>query len=311
MQSIAGQLFLAYSRLRMRSIARWMADPASEQQRLLEHLLRSAARTRFGSDHDLGRARSVGDFQARVPLRQFQDLKPYWDRLRAGERDLLWPGKIRLFAVTSGSTGEPKYVPVSDEGLQGFLRAGRDILSHYIVNTGDAEHFKGKFLYLGGARELEAGLHGTMTSDLSGIVNEETPWAYRPFRLPTPRVHLVTGWEAKLEAVADEAWNADVRGVSGIPSWLVALFERVLQRRRAAGLPAENIAQAWPNLGLLVHGGVSFDPYRDLFVQLIGKPVYNLEVYLCSEGFLALQDQPDSRDLLLRMDAGIFHEFVP
>ncbi|MBN2194772.1 MAG: GH3 auxin-responsive promoter family protein [Polyangiaceae bacterium] len=311
MPSVMGQLFLAYSRLRLRRIARWMSEPAAEQRRLLVRLARRAAGTQFGCDHELGSVRSVEDFQARVPLRQFHDLKPYWDRLRAGERDVLWPGKIRLFAVTSGSTGEPKYVPVSDEGLKGFLRAGRDILSHYIVNTGDADHFLGKFLYLGGARELAPGPHGTINGDLSGIVNEETPWAYRPYRLPTPRVHLITDWEAKLEAVADEAWNADVRGVSGIPSWLVALFERVLERRRAAGLPAGVITEAWPNLALLVHGGVSFEPYRDLFRQLIGRSVYDLEVYLGSEGFLAIQDQPESRDLLLRMDAGIFHEFVP
>ncbi len=288
-----------------------MAEPAAEQERLLLHLTHRAADTRFGRDHDLGRVRSVADYRRRVPLRQFHDLDPYWARLREGERDVVWPGKIRRFAVTSGSTGVAKYVPVSDEGLQGFLRAGRDILSHYIVNTGARDHFRGKFLYLGGSREPKPGPHGTVNSDLSGIVAEETPWAYKPFRLPSPRVHLISDWEAKLEAVAEEAWNADVRAISGIPSWMVALFERVLERRRTAGLPADTIAQAWPNLELVVHGGVSFDPYRALFAQLIGKAVYYQEVYLGSEGFLAIQDQPDSRDLLLRMDAGIFHEFVP
>ncbi len=311
MSSVMGQLFLAYSRRRLRRIARWMADPASEQAALLAHLTRRAAGTRFGRDHDLGSVRSVADYQARVPLRKFHELEPYWARLHAGEHDVLWPGRIRLFAVTSGSTGQPKYVPVSDEGLRGFLLAGRDILSHYIVNTGDADHFLGKFLYLGGSREPRPGPHGSVNGDLSGIVAEQTPWAYRPFRLPTPRVHLVPDWEAKLDAVADEAWNADVRGVSGIPSWLVALFERVLERRRAAGLAATCIADAWPNLSLVVHGGVSFEPYRELFRQLIGRPFYGLEVYLGSEGFLAIQDQARSRDLLLRMDAGIFHEFVP
>jgi hypothetical protein len=306
-----GQLFLAYSRLRLRRIARWMAEPAAEQARLLARLTRAARSTRFGRDHDLGAVRSVADFQARVPLRKFHELAPYWERLRAGEADVLWPGRIRRFAVTSGSMGEPKYVPVSDAGLRGFLRAGRDILSHYVVNTGDVDHFRGKFLYLGGSREPTPGPHGSVHDDLSGIVAAETPWAYRPYRLPSPRVHEIPDWEAKLDAVAAEAWNADVRGVSGIPSWLVALFERVLARRRAAGLPATCLADAWPHLTLLVHGGVSFEPYRELFATLIGKPIYSLEVYLGSEGFLALQDQPDSRDLLLRMDAGIFHEFVP
>lgn len=311
MGSLFGQLFLAYSRRRMGRITRWMADPATEQAELLAWLTRTAAGTRFGREHGLGSVRSVEDFQSRVPLRQFQDLEPYWTRLRAGERDVLWPGRIRRFAVTSGSTGEPKLVPVSDAGLAGFLRAGRDILSHYLFNTGDVDHFRGKFLYLGGSREPVPGPHGTVNDDLSGIVAAETPWSYRPFRLPTPRVHQIPNWEAKLNAVAEEAWNADVRGISGIPSWLVALFERVLARRQAAGLRAETLADAWPNLSLVVHGGVSFEPYRPLFRELIGKPTYDLEVYLGSEGFLALQDQPNSRDLLLRMDAGIFHEFVP
>jgi len=311
MSSVMGQLFLAYSRQRMRRIAQWMANPAAEQASLLAHLARRGAATRFGRDHDLGAVRSVADYQARVPLRRFHELEPYWARLRAGERDVTWPGRIRLFAVTSGSTGQPKYVPVSEEGLRGFLLAGRDILSHYIVNTRDVAHFRGKFLYLGGSREPTPGPNGVVNGDLSGIVAEQTPWVYRPFRLPTPRVHLVPDWEAKLDAVADEAWNADVRGVSGIPSWLVALFERVLERRRAAGLPASCIADAWPNLTLVVHGGVSFEPYRGLFQQLIGRPFYGLEVYLGSEGFLAIQDQAGSPDLALRMDAGIFHEFVP
>ena len=311
MSRLAGQLFLAYSRCRMRRIARWMTDPASAQAALLAHLTRKAAGTRFGRDHELGAVRSVAGYQSRVPLRQFHEFEPYWERLRQGEADVLWPGRIRLFAVTSGSTGEPKYVPVSREGLKGFLRAGRDILSHYIVNTEDVDHFRGKFLYLGGAREPLPGPHGSVNGDLSGIVAEKTLWAYRRFRLPTPRVHLVADWEAKLDAVADEAWNADVRGVSGIPSWLVALFERVLQRRREAGLAAGCVADAWPNLNLVVHGGVSFEPYRELFCQLIGRPFYGLEVYLGSEGFLAIQDQPGCGDLLLRMDTGIFHEFVP
>ena len=306
-----GRGFLAYSRHRMKRIERWMADPSAEQERLLLYLARTAARTRFGRDHALAGVRSVADFQKRVPLRKFEDFAPYWQRLLAGEPDVMWPGKIPLYAVTSGSTGTAKHVPVSAEGLRGFLRAGRDILSHYLVNTGDADHFCGQFLYLGGSRELAAGPNGTTLGDLSGIVAEETPWIYKPFRLPSPRVHQIADWEAKLEAVAEEAWNADVRAVSGIPSWLLALFERVLVKRRRAGLTAHTIADAWPNLSLIVHGGVSFEPYRALFRELVGRPVATLEVYLCSEGFLAIQDRLESRDLLLRMDVGIFHEFVP
>jgi hypothetical protein len=295
----------------MREVGRWMREPADAQHRLLRSLARTAARTAFGRDHDLGRVRSVDDFQRRVSLVQFGEREAYWRRVRAGEPDVVWPGHMPLYAITSGSTGKPKLVPVSREGLRGFLRAGRDILSHYVAATGDAEHFGGQFLYLGGSRELAPDASGAMLGDLSGIVAEETPWIYKPFRLPSAHAHAIGDWEAKLDAVAAEAVAADVRAVSGIPSWLLALFERVLALRRAAGLAADTVADAWPNLSLVVPGGVSFEPYRALFRDLIGKPFHALEVYVCSEGFLAIQDRLDSRDLLLRMDAGVFHEFVP
>jgi len=306
-----GRGFLAYSKRRLRRIGRWMADPAAEQSRLLLRLARAAATTRFGREHDLASVRSVEDFQARVPLRSFQDLEPYWQRLRAGERDVVWPGRIRRFAVTSGSTGTPKYVPVSAAGLSAYLRAGRDVLTHYLAATGDVGHFEGRFLYLGGSREPVADSSGAVVNDLSGIAAEETPWFYRPFTLPSAQVSRIGDWEAKLDALAEEAWSADVRAVSGIPSWLVALFERVLARSAAAGRRPRTIGDVWPNLNLVVHGGVQFEPYRPLFEALIGKPVSMLEVYVASEGFLAIQDRPGSRDLLLRMDAGLFHEFVP
>jgi hypothetical protein len=310
-RGLMGRGFLTYSRWRMRQIGRWMRNPAAEQQALLLSLTRAAAGTAFGRDHDFAGVRSVADFQRRVALAQFGDREHYWRRMLAGEPNVVWPGRMPLHAITSGSSGTPKLVPVSREGLRGFLRAGRDILSHYVVATGDAEHFLGQFLYLGGSRELAPGASGAMLGDLSGIVAEETPWIYKPFRLPGPSAHAIADWDAKLEVVAAETWNADVRAVSGIPSWLLALFERVLARRKAAGLAADTVADAWPNLSLVVPGGVSFEPYRALFREIIGKPFHTIEVYVCSEGFLAIQDQLESRDLLLRMDAGVFHEFVP
>ena len=311
MSSVIGSLFLAYARQRRRRIARWMRDPMAEQERLLRRLVRRAADTRFGRDHDFHAIATARDYQERVPLHRFEELQPYWDRLDAGERDVVWPGRIRNIAATSGSTGVPKNVPVSRAGLRAYLRAGRDILVHYVANTRDVDHFRGRFLYLGGSRQPRPGHPGGSVGDLSGLAAEHMPRLYRPYRLPTPGAHLIPDWEAKLDAVADEAWNADVRGISGIPSWLLALFERVLDRRRARGLPAATLADAWPNLSLVVHGGVNFEPYRTMFADLVGKPVCTLEVYIASEGFLALQDRPDSRDLLLLMDAGVFHEFVP
>ncbi len=311
LRRLMGRGFLLYSRRRLARIERWMADPAAEQRSRLMHLTRRAAGTAFGRDHDLASVRSVADFQARVPLRHFHELEPYWARVRAGEPHVTWPGRVRLFALTSGTTGRAKYVPISEEGLRGTKRAGRDILAHYVAATGDFAHFEGRFLYLGGSREPATAANGASVSDLSGIVADETPRLYRPFTLPSPTMHRIPAWDQRLDAIVEEAWNADVRAVSGIPSWLLALFERVISRRRRAGLRAHTIADAWPNLDLVVHGGASFDPYRALFHDLIGKPFHALEVYVASEGFLAIQDRLDGRDLLLRMDTGLFHEFVP
>jgi len=315
MRGVIGKVFLGLSAPRMRALAEWQRDPAPTQKALLDGLVRSAARTRFGIEHGFESIRSIADYQARVPLRTYADFKPYWDRVFKGERDVTWPGHPRYFAVTSGttsiSTAGNKYIPLSDEAIRSQLRVGRDVLNFYFHHTHDTNLFRGRFMFLGGSTELKRHPHGILTGDLSGILALETPLYTGFLRLPTGRTAALADWEQKLDAVARESVAADVRGIGGTPSWLICVFERVLKLRREAGRPARTLAEVWPNLSLLVHGGVNFSPYRAAFEALFGKPVTTLEVYPASEGFMGVEDVPGTQDLLLMMDSGLFYEFIP
>jgi hypothetical protein len=327
MRGLIGQLFMGLSAARLRTVAEWQRDPVPAQKALLDSLVRSAERTRFGVEHHFESVRSIADYQARVPLGTYADFKPYWDRVFAGESDVTWPGRPRFFAVTSGTTSASaagnKYIPVSDDGIRSQLRVGRDILNFYFNQTRDTRLFGGRFMFLGGSTALKAHPHGILSGDLSGILARETPIYAGLLRLPTGRTSALTDWEQKLDAVAREAEAADVRGIGGTPSWLICVFERVLKLRRDRGRPANTLADVWPNLSLLVHGGVNFGPYRAAFQALFGsparaglpagagKPVTTLEVYPASEGFIGVEDVPGTQDLLLMMDSGLFYEFIP
>jgi hypothetical protein len=315
MRGLIGKVFLGLSGPRMRTVAGWQRDPAPAQKALLDGLVRSAARTRFGAEHRFESIRSIADYQARVPLRTYADFKPYWDRVFQGERDVTWPGRPRYFAVTSGTTSSAtagnKYIPVSDEGVRSHLRTGRDVLDFYFNHTRDTDLFRGRFLFLGGSTKLKRHPHGILSGDLSGILALAAPLSTGFVRLPSGRTAAIADWEQKLDAVAREANAADVRAIGGTPSWLVCVFERVLELRRQAGRPARTLADVWPNLSLLVHGGVNFSPYRATFEALFGKPVTTLEVYPASEGFIGVEDAPGTQDLLLMMDSGLFYEFIP
>jgi hypothetical protein len=311
MTRLIGMALAAAAGPRLRAIERWRRDPVPTQERLLLDLLRRAANTAFGREHGFDSIRTADEYRRRVPLRSYLDFKPYWDRSFAGESDVTWPGRIREFAMTSGTTAGNKYIPVSDEGAKCHQQAGRDLLSFYFSQTRHNALFSGKFLFLGGSTVLKQHPHGVLDGDLSGILARRFPFYTRFFRLPSPDAAAMSDWEAKLDAIADESWRADVRGIGGTPSWLVCLFERIFRRRRDAGLPADTLAQVWPNLALYVHGGVSFEPYRETFRSLFGKEVTTMEVYPASEGFMAVQDVIGSRDLLLLMDNGLYFEFIP
>jgi hypothetical protein len=309
-------------------VARWAADAlfghharrraglldrrsaAALQEQTLHRLVRQAANTRFGHDHGFAAIRTVADYQRRVPLR---DYEAFWDQYWRPAFPLLtnctWPGQVPYLALSSGTTtGSTKYIPVSAEMLASNRRAALTGLAWFRVAHPDAALFSGRMFFLGGSTDLSRpnpSCPKTYAGDLSGIATREVPAVLRPYTYPPPDLALLSDWEEKLHRLAEQSARLPVTLVSGVPAWLLVLFERLRQRTGR-----ERIAEVWPTLRVVVHGGTRFDPYRGLFRRLVGEGVHFLETYPASEGFVAAEDP---RHGLLRLipDHGVFFEFVP
>jgi hypothetical protein len=283
-------------------------DPVKAQERTLLALVRKAAPTRFGRDHGFERVRSVADFQRLVPLRPYEDLwKTYLRDEYPVFRDLTWPGLIPYIALTSGTTeGATKYVPVSREMVESNRKATLTMLSFYLAGRPDSRLFRGRLFFLGGSSDLEQPAPGVRQGDLSGIVAREIGPLIRPYTFPPLELALDPDWDRKLERLAELGRRERITLVSGVPSWLYALFQRLL------GLSGKaTVAEVWPELELVVHGGVKFDPYRESFAAVLGDPQIRLqETYPCSEGFIAFGDASTGL-LRLVFDHDLFYEFVP
>ncbi|UYZ63248.1 GH3 auxin-responsive promoter family protein [Hymenobacter weizhouensis] len=287
-----------------RQYARWQHDPIGTQQRVLRELLRQGARTHFGRDHDLGTARTAQDLAARVPVRDYEGLKPYFERVKAGEADVLWPGKPLYLAKTSGTTSGAKYIPLTRASIPNHINGARDALLHYVHKTGKSRFLDGKLIFLSGSPELET-VGGIPTGRLSGIVNHHVPAYLRRNQLPSYPTNIIEDWEAKLDRIVEETLPAPMTLISGIPPWVQMYFDRIVAR---TGRP---VGEVFPGFDLFVYGGVNFEPYRKKLLDTIGRAVDSVELFPASEGFLAFQDEPGNPGLLLLLDAGIFFEFVP
>jgi hypothetical protein len=282
-------------------------DAIAAQERALVSLTARAAQTRFGREHDLAGVVSIASYQARVPLRDYLEFKPRLERALEGEFDVLWPGRPTYWVKTSGTTAGEKVLPVTSQGFASHRRGGWDALAMAAERVGGRRLFEGPMLFLGGCTALTPIGAGGLCGDLSGLVARRLPPVIRDRYSPGPDLSCIPDWETRITAIARRVAGQDLRLVSGMPSWLIILFERVARLNPGA---AEDVGSRWPNLGVLVHGGVSFAPYQDLFEQAIGRPLERVEVYPASEGFVGLQTERD-RGLSLMLDYGIFYEFVP
>lgn len=294
-----------------RTLALSQQEPALTQKRVLQNLLRRGEWTRFGEDHGLGAITSLADFQTHVPLRTYEDYwKEYWSGPFPRITNVTWPGTVSFFAETSGTTtGRSKYIPVTQEMLLANSWAAGDLLVHHIVNRPDSRIFGGLTFLLGGSSGLRELAPGIMSGDLSGIEARTIPWWLRPWRFPPAELEEMADWEAKIEAVANAVIGQDVRAISGVPSWLLVLFDRLEELRPDLG---RRLVRFFPNLELLVHGGVDFGPYRhNLLSRLEGSHAETREAYAASEGFIAVADRGDGEGLRLIVDNGLFLEFVP
>lgn len=278
-------------------------EPVATQEATLRRLIAYARRTDFGQDHGFDAIRSVADYQSRVPLRDYVGFKPLLDRMLGGASDVVWPGRARYWVKTSGTTAGEKVLPVTSQAFASHRRGGWDALLMAAERVGAGRLLGGPMLFLGGCSELAPIGQNCLGGDLSGLVVNRLPPVVRGRYSPGPAVSSIVDWETRLAAIATLIARQDLRLLSGMPSWMLILLERV-------GVVAGDVAHRWPNLGVFIHGGVSFAPYRDVFEQCLGRLLQYVEVYPASEGFVALQTEATG-GLSLMLDYDIFYEFVP
>ena len=288
-----------------KKVARWSSNAIDEQEKTLKGLLSQAAKTKFARDHDFIDIKSYEQFSEKVPIRDYEGLRKYIDRVVKGESDVLWPGKPIYFSKTSGTTSGAKYIPITRESMGHHIEAARSALLLYVEQTGNNEFIDGKMIFLQGSPELSS-KNGIKVGRLSGIVAHHVPSYLQKNRLPSFATNSIEDWETKVEAIINETVDKPMTLISGIPSWVQYYFERLIER---TGKPT--IEEIFPEFSLFVYGGVNFEPYRARFNKLIGKKIDSIETYPASEGFIAYQNDQKDPSLLLNTSAGIFYEFIP
>jgi hypothetical protein len=275
------------------------------QEKTFRQLINTAKKTAFGKDHHFEKINNYEDFKKHVPIRDYEELRPYIDRVTAGEENVLWPGKPAYLTKTSGTTSGVKYIPISKESMPTHITAARNALLSYIHETGKAEFLNGKMIFLQGSPVL-ADKHGIPTGRLSGIVAHHVPSYLQKNRLPSYETNCIEDWEQKVDAIIDETVNEDMRLISGIPPWCQMYFDRL-----SAISGGKKIKDIFPNFKLFVYGGVNYEPYRARMEESIGFGIDSIETYPASEGFIAFQDLQKDKGLLLMVNSGIFYEFIP
>ena len=282
--------------------------PQEVQDELLLHLIDKAKDTEYGQQYDFSGIKSYDTFAARVPISGYTDYKDAIERSRQGVNNIFWPTPIKWFAQSSGTTSaRSKYIPVSPESLEDcHYAASKDLLCMYLNNNENSQLFKGKGLRLGGSKQLYEE-NGTVYGDLSAILIDNMPFWAEFSSTPNNELSLLGDWEVKMQAIVDETLKANVTSLAGVPSWMLVLLNNVLETSGK-----DSMLEVWPNMEVYFHGGVNFDPYIDQYKRIIPKSDFKYyEIYNASEGFFAIQDSNDNKDLLLMLDYGIFYEFIP
>lgn len=294
---------------RLKAIARYATDAEEIQRKVLARLLREAAQTAYGRDHGFGEIRSYEEFSRTVPVNTYEELKGFIDRMRHGERDVLWKGRVEWYAKSSGTTNDKsKFIPVSSAGLHDTHYAGgTDAVALYLHSHPESRLFDGRALILGGSHQPNYNLPGSLVGDLSAILIENINPVVNLFRVPKKRVALLSDFEEKRDLIAREALRKNVTNLSGVPSWMMGVITRVLELSGK-----QYLDEVWPNLEVFFHGGIAFTPYRELYHSLIRNPrMQYMETYNASEGFFGLQSDLADPAMLLMLDYGVFYEFIP
>ncbi|MDQ3192730.1 MAG: GH3 auxin-responsive promoter family protein [Bacteroidota bacterium] len=303
------------------SIASWMIKkrihqidlfrkyPLEVQNDHFKQLIFSAKNTTWGKKYNYNSINNADDFRHRVPLQDYESIKPFIERAMKGEQNLLWPGEVKWFAKSSGTTSDKsKFIPVTEESLEEcHYKCGKDMLSIYCNNYEDTQIFSGKSLMMGGSHQINEMNKASYYGDLSAVLMENMPLWAQFLRTPDRSIALMDNWEEKIEKMVKATMNEDITNIAGVPSWTLVLLKRILEESGK-----KNLLEVWPNLELFMHGGVSFTPYKEQFQKLIPSSKMNyLETYNASEGFFGISDIPGSDDILLMLDYGIYYEFIP
>ena len=288
-----------------RDIDRWSKDAVNAQEKVFQSLIQGGKNTVFGKEHGFDKITSYQAFRQQVPIRDYEALRPYIERIKQGEADILWKGKPKYFAKTSGTTSGVKYIPLTKESMPNHFNSARNALFNYFARTGKGNWLDGKMIFLSGSPELSE-VGGIATGRLSGIVNHEVPSWLKTNQLPSYPTNCIEEWEEKLTAIVEETYNQDMRLISGIPPWVQMYYERLLDKTGK-----KYVKDIFPNFSVFVYGGVNFEPYRSSLEALVGKRLDSIETYPASEGFIAFQDDPKEKGLLLNAYSGIFFEFIP
>ncbi len=294
---------------RMKALERYNTQAEQLQQQVLSHLLKTARDTEYGREHAFATTKGYEDFVRHNSVNTYEELKNQIDRMRHGERDVLWPGRVKWYAKSSGTTNDKsKFIPVSEEGLQRIHYAGgRDSVTLYLHNNPQSRMFDGRGLILGGSHAPNYNLPGSLVGDLSAILIENINPLVNLVRVPKKETALLSDFEIKRDRIAREAMHKNVTNISGVPSWMLSVLNRVMELSGKT-----HLEEVWPNLEVFFHGGVAFTPYRQQYQQLITSPrMHYMETYNASEGFFGVQNNPDDPAMLLMIDYDVFYEFQP
>jgi hypothetical protein len=284
-------------------INRWASNPIETQERVFQSLVSDASSTQFGRDHNFKNISTHEDFVKQVPVRDYEALRPYVEKVVAGESDILWKGRPLYFAKTSGTTSGAKYIPITKESMPGHIEAAKNAILLYVHQTGNTKIVNGKMIFLQGSPDLES-KNGIQLGRLSGIVAHYVPKYLQKNRLPSWETNCIEDWETKVNTIVQETVNEDMSVIAGIPSWVQMYFEKLIEEKK------QKVGELFKNFDLFIFGGVNYEPYRSKFESLIGRKIDSVELYPASEGFFAFQDRQNEPGMLLQLDSGMFYEFI-
>ena len=302
--SIISSLAKIYARITHKKTSREMLTAVQDQEKIMHELIAKAANTQYGKDHHFSEIKNYDDFKKRVPINDYEGLKPYVEKIKNGEENILWPGKPLYFAKTSGTTSGTKYIPITKDSISNHINSTKDALLTYIATSGNADFLSGKLIFLSGSPVLDTS--GEIpTGRLSGIVNHHVPSYLTKHQVPSYETNCIEDWETKVNKIVDETLQMDMRLISGIPPWMQMYFDKLYERT------GKKAIELFPNLSVIVYGGVNFEPYKQRLFESIGKEIDSIELFPASEGSFAYQDMQGEKGMLLTSNKGIFYEFIP